>query len=79
LPTNNRKFRQFSDEAINKLTAKEIWAEYKILKTFSNAQIMQLNYPDILPIKNEAPEWCGGISRSDLDYANQKATQINQK
>lgn len=68
-----------SDQFIDSLVEKEIWAQNIILSTFANAQIMQINYPDILPLKNKAPEWCGGIRKSDLDYANKKVLTINQK
>jgi len=68
-----------SEQAINDLLEKETWAQNILLSTFSEAQILQLNYPNILPAKEIAPQWCGGIGKADVGYARQRIEKINEK
>jgi hypothetical protein len=44
-----------TDEAINQLAVKQRWAQQQLLAAFGRARIMQLNYPDVLPVKKGAP------------------------
>ncbi len=76
---NFDRFFVNSQDAINKLYAKEIWAQNKLLQTFANARILQLNYPNILPEKSKSPSWCSAIRKEDIDYARKKAKNINQE
>ena len=76
---NFDRFFVNSNDAIGKLYAKEIWAQNKILQTFANARILQLNYPNILPEKSKSPAWCSGIRKEDIDYARKKIKDINKK
>ncbi len=76
---NFDRFFVNSQDAINKLYAKEIWAQDKLLQTFTNARILQLNYPNILPEKSKSPSWCSAIRKEDIDYARRKIKSINQK
>ena len=39
----------------------------------------KLNYPDILPQKENASQWCGGIGKEDVDYARDRIQKINAK
>jgi hypothetical protein len=48
----------------------------KILARFPGAQVVQLDYPDSLPARN-SPEYCGGLRRSDVDYARDRARRID--
>ena len=68
-----------SDQAINDLLAKETWAQNMLLSAFPEAHILQLNYPNILPKKEIAPEWCSGINKDDVNYARERIERINQK
>ncbi len=65
-------------DAINALPNKETGAQNILLATFSNARILQANYPDILPTKQKAPSLCGGIRKEDLDFVHKKAAQIDK-
>jgi hypothetical protein len=68
-----------SDEAINALYGKEVWAQNKILETFVNARVIQANYPDILPQKGKSDRYCGGLREKDINYARKKVEAINDK
>ena len=63
--------------AIEALAPKQSWAQAQLLDSFPRARILQLNYPDILPAKKDAPSWCGGMRKEDLDFAKQKVAQID--
>ena len=76
---NFDRFFVNSKDAINGLYSKEIWAQNKILQTFANARILQLNYPNILPEKSKSPAWCSGICKEDINYARKKIKDINKK
>jgi hypothetical protein len=69
------------DAAIDGLFDKELWAQRVLLGEFRDADIVQVEYPDILPSAwekwPERVEWCGGISRRDFDTARDKLTRIN--
>jgi hypothetical protein len=67
-----------SADAIKQLQKTEEWAQSVLLTTFPNAKIYQLNYPGILPEKRNAPEYCAGVSKADIDYANKKLPQISK-
>src|SRR6266496_577510 len=62
--------------AIQALGPKETWAEGKILDAFRNAQVLQLDYPNILPVKS-SPDYCGGLSKDDVNYALGRVRQID--
>ena len=76
---NFDRFFVNSQDTISKLYTKEIWAQDKLLQTFTNARILQLNYPNILPEKEKSPAWCSAIRKEDIDYARKKIKSINQK
>ncbi|MBN2176043.1 MAG: PxKF domain-containing protein [Demequinaceae bacterium] len=65
-----------TDPAIEALQPKEEWAQEQLLEAFPNARILQVNYPDILPVGSTAPAWCGGFRREDLDFARSKIARI---
>ena len=67
-----------TQEAIDTLPEKESWAQSQLLKTFPQARVLQLNYPNILPEKGLSPAYCGGIRKEDLDYARRKDADINK-
>jgi hypothetical protein len=67
-----------SSDAIQQLTTTERWAQGQLLQVFTRARVMQLNYPVFLPKRAQGiAEWCGGIRKSDLDYARQRAMLLN--
>lgn len=66
-----------TDAAIKSLKDKEVDAQKKILDAFPAAKVLQLDYPSILPAKN-APEYCGGIDRGDIEFARKKIKKINE-
>ena len=68
-----------SNAAINALYEKEVWAQNKILQTFTNARVIQANYPDILPQKTKSLSYCGGLRKEDIGYARGKVNAINEK
>jgi|GEM_PF-778731 hypothetical protein len=68
-----------SSTAIDALYGKEIWAQTKLLETFSSARVMQVNYPDILPKETKSLTWCGGLRKEDIGYARGKIKSINEK
>ena len=68
-----------SSAAINALYDKEVWAQNKILQIFTNARVIQANYPDILPKKTKSLSYCGGLRKEDISYARGKVNAINGK
>jgi hypothetical protein len=74
---NADRFLFKTGPAIDTLADKETWAQAKLLQAFGRARILQLNYPNILPEKKNAPSWCGGIRKEDLDFARRKVAQID--
>ncbi|GMX58327.1 MAG: hypothetical protein YFSK_6870 [Candidatus Yanofskyibacterium parasiticum] len=70
-----------SKEAIKQLYDKEVWAQNKLLETFSQAKIMQLSYPNIIPDSETlgSSGLCGGIRKKDLDYLRKIIKEINGK
>ena len=70
-----------SKEAIKQLYDKEVWAQNKLLETFSQAKIMQLSYPNIIPDPETlgSAGLCGGIRKKDLDYLRKIIKEINGK
>jgi hypothetical protein len=66
-----------ASDAIDDLAAKERFAQGLVRQTFPNADIVQLDYPGILPDADSAPAWCGGIGADDIDYADTQAGRIN--
>ncbi len=64
-------------DAIDALAEKERFAQQKLRQTFPNADIVQLDYPGLLPDSDTAPAWCGGIGADDIDYADTMAGRIN--
>ena len=68
-----------SDEAINALYGKEVWSQNKILETFTNARVIQANYPDILPRESKSDRYCGGLREKDINYARKKVEAINDR
>ena len=78
---NIDKLNYHIDDAINKLYDQEVWAQSKLLETFDRAKIMQLNYPNIMPVADYLvdSELCGGIRKTDLDYLRKKTKLINEK
>ncbi len=65
-------------DALGTLTALEQNAENSIRGAFSNARIMQLDYPDILP-SGSPPAWCGGLRGKDVAYAKQRIIDIDDR
>jgi hypothetical protein len=76
---NFDRFNVKSGDAISQLYSKEVWAQNKLLETFGNARVLQLNYPNILPEKEKSPVWCSGIRKEDINYARKKIKEINKK
>ncbi|HOI97819.1 MAG TPA: hypothetical protein PLA19_04945, partial [Candidatus Pacearchaeota archaeon] len=70
-----------SKEAIKQLYDKEVWAQNKLLETFSQAKIMQLSYPNIIPDPETlgSAGLCGGIRKKDLDHLRKIIKEINGK
>lgn len=62
---------------LDTLAVKEIAAQSKILKTFPNARLLQLNYPSIIPKTNPEKSWCSGIDKKDFNYARSIAHRMD--
>ena len=77
--SNYDRFISKTDPDIDALQAKEEWAQQELLLAFPNARILQVNYPNILPVGASAPAWCGGIRREDLDFARSKVVKIENE
>ena len=65
------------DTIFDNVRIAELWAQEKLLESFAKARILQLNYPNILPLKKNADEYCGGILKDDLDFANNITRRLN--
>jgi hypothetical protein len=65
-----------SDDAIKQLAAKEAHAQQLLLGAFPNARVLQVDYPNIVPLK-DSPSWCGGLRAGDIDFARKKVKKIN--
>lgn len=75
--SNADKYLFKTDAAIAELEAKEKWAQKELVSIFGAARIMQFNYPNVLPAREGAADWCGGIRKDDLPYANEKISHID--
>jgi hypothetical protein len=65
-------------DALKTLRAKEEYAQRAIKAAFPQARVMQVDYPNILPLK-DSPSWCGGLRGKDVDYAKQRIVDINAR
>ncbi len=67
-----------SADALDTLLQKEFDAQQDILTTFTEARVLQLTYPSIVPAADDYPgEVCGGLLRQDANYARSRVTAIN--
>ena len=68
-----------TERTLATLYQKEIWAQATILNAFQSAHVLQLDYPDILPSRNDSPvSNCQGINKVDLNYAKGRIAKIDQ-
>lgn len=70
------QFGVHSDSAIAALAAKETFAQQQILATFPKARVLQLDYPNILPV-SKSPTYCGGLRGSDVSYTRTRVKKID--
>jgi len=65
-------------DKINALGSLELQAQASATNTFSNARVLQLTYPDFVPLQSDfAGDSCGGVLRQDSNYTRSKAQQID--
>ena len=67
-----------SRSAIAELGPKQRAGQMGLLNSFDQAEILQLTYPNAVPVADDFPgETCGGLLPGDADYARETATLIN--
>jgi len=67
-----------SKDAIDDLQSKQATLHAGILGKFSNAEVLQVTDPLVVPRKVDAQAVCSGIRNFDLTHARRRAKQINE-
>ncbi len=68
-----------ADMAIDGIKDKVKFLHQSLAANFTEARILQVDYPDILPSEEQSDPYCGGIRAKDVEYASSQITRINDQ
>jgi lysophospholipase L1-like esterase len=68
-----------ADMAIDGIKDKVKFLHEALAANFTEARILQVDYPDILPSEAQSDPYCGGIRAKDVEYASSQIKRINDQ
>lgn len=68
-----------ADMAIDGIKDKVKFLHASLAANFTEARILQVDYPDILPSEEQSEDYCGGFRKQDLEYASSQIAAINDQ